>query len=159
MRARHCDCSECLCQGWHTCGQGGSTFWHRGSWAAHQAEEKAPQPAARSLWAGDPLYRTTASPGWEANKNKSDAMSSHLANLKGPPQFKCPHSLRVALALTAEHLGASRDWRETGHLRMVSPSSGTQKNWNLLWRQGKQYVWNPEQETPAVFQKGVRLKT
>lgn len=48
-------------------------------------------------------------------------------------------SPRAALALTVERLGASRDWREIGHLRTVSPSSVTQKNWNLLWRQTETY--------------------
>lgn len=58
--------------------------------------------------------------------------------------LKCTHLLRVALALNVEHLGAFRDWRETGHLGMVSPSSVTQKNWNLLWRQKRgQKNWKP----------------
>lgn len=116
----------------HTCGQGGSTFWRRGSWAARQAEEEALLPASRWLLADDPLCHTTASPGgWKHTQITDDAWSS-FSHFNSPTRSKYTHSLRVALALTVEHLGASLDWRETGHLRMVSPSSGTQKNWNLL---------------------------
>lgn len=118
--------------GWPTCGQEGSTSLHMDSWGVRQAEEEAPQPAARWLLAGDPLYRTTTSPRWEMHiihKFTSGLQSS-------PGQSQCTHSPIAAPASAEKHLGASQDWRETGHLKMVSPSSGTQKNWNLL---GKKY--------------------
>lgn len=63
---------------------------------------------------------------------KKKKLCQHLHAFSNPV-----YSLRVALASTVEHLVASRDWRETGHLRTVSPSSVIQKNWNLLSRQNK----------------------
>lgn len=63
------------------------------------------------------------------------------------------HSPRADPASAAERLGASQDWRETGHLGTVSPFSGTQKNWNLLWEEEKEEKEGEKDEVEDKEQK------
>lgn len=114
----------CCC----TCGRGGSIFWHKRSWAVRQAAEGALQPEARWRLADGQLCHTTASPVWTKLQTFSSAPS--LEDIR--TRSECARSPRVAPALAAEHSGASLGWKETAHLQSVGPSSGTQKNWNLL---------------------------
>lgn len=69
----------------HTCGQGGSTFWHRGSWAVRQAAEEALQPAERWRSADGPLCRTTVSPEWE---------DTHTKDVGSSFQHRAPNTLK-----------------------------------------------------------------